>query len=374
MSRAEPAPGTLGALALVELRALARAIGAEHHAPRWAAAFADLAAPCAWWRRPAAAPPLPSGVSHRRPFSFSITLDGVTLDSVTLDGVTLDASPPQLRFFLEAQAEPPSADAYWRAGAAVTARMAAQGADLGRLRAVEDLFVPTDPRAPFRVWHGGIFTPKGAPIFKIYLCAAAQGRAAARPNLQRALDRLSPGWTLPDLDRPGLDEWTILSLDLAPDTLARIKLYLLQRDVGLDALERLYALGRDSAPFASLDPALLVDGLLGPEGRRPLWWLSCLHHTPLDAAPTGCAIHLPLQRHLPRDDAARRLHALAEDLRVDPTPLRAALDALPAGCDGLHFASLQRIGDQARITAYFAPRRPDDRPTPRPAAPQDGDP
>jgi hypothetical protein len=328
----------LGEVADAELAALAGALGLGDEAPAWRAQLAAVIAPCAWARRGVDQPGLPSGVSHRRPFGFSIVLG---------------AGAPELRCFLEAQAEPATPASYWAAGEAVTAAMVRGGGDARRLATIAELFVPTDAAAPFRVWHGGVFR-RGRPMLgKVYLCPAAQGRVGARERVAEAMRRLGCSEAFETIDRalrpePALDEITIVSLDLEAGAAARVKLYALLRDAGP---------ARSSAACQGMpvDAALLARAFFDDAADEPRWWLVCLSWR--DGQP-GVALHLGLHRHAAGDaDATARLEALATECGIDAAPLRACRRALGAPANQLHFVSLQRAaGGAPRLSVYFAPR------------------
>ncbi len=258
--------------------------------------------------------------------------------------MVLGAGAPELRLLVEAQADPPSAAAYWQAGRAVSRFVGAlPGAQLERLSAVEELFVPTEG-ARFRSWHAVAFRPGVPPRARVYLCANPDGsddleRSEAR--LQRALDRLGLHDALAAIDRRPGDLLTILSLDL--DAAGRTKIYRLR-----PACRAVEAVPRAAADDANL----LARCMLGDEAAQ-LGWLTCWSFVDRGAgAAPSTALHLSIYRHLGEREVVARVEALCAALRIDATAYRQVVATL---APRHHFVSLQRQDGAPRVTVYLLP-------------------
>lgn len=270
----------------------------------------EVARRCGWGARTTAEPLLPSGIRHGVPWGLSMVLG---------------AGAPEVRLFVEAQHDPPSAAAYWAAGRALTAWIATQpGAETRGFEAIAERFVP-DERSRFRVWHAVAFRPDEAPRFRVYLCANGAERDLASIET-----------------RPG-DLVTILSLDLHAN--GRTKLYRVRESTARDAVPT------EVAP----DAERLARALLGDTERR-LGWLTCFAFR--EGTPPQVALHLSCERHVDERVVGARITQLATELELDPAPYHEAIAAL---APRHHFVSLQRVVSrqrpegQPRLTIYFLP-------------------
>jgi hypothetical protein len=258
----------------------------------------ELAARCGWGERDVSQPLLPSGIRHGVPWGVSLVVG---------------AGAPELRVLVEAQHDPPSARAYWEAGARVSAWIAAQpGADVSRLDAIADRFVPTE-RSRFRVWHAVAFRPDAPPRFRVYLCAGND-----EPRLRAALAALGLPRAIDAIPRAPDDELTILSLDLHAG--GRVKVYLATSE-------------------APPDDARLLLG----DARR-IVWLRCFAFAGETMSTT---LHLSLERHV--GDPTARLRALFAALSLDGSAWERCLPLRH------HFVSLARLDGRPRVTVYFLP-------------------
>lgn len=258
-----------------------------------------LALACGWGTRAIDAPLLPSGVRHGIPFGISFVLG---------------KGAPELRVFLEPQADPPSPSSYWAASERVLDFIAEQpGADLSRLARVQ--------RERFaRAWFTVAFRPDAPPAHRIYLCLDGDADARAR-TVADALGRLG----VADVERGPRDIPTIVSLDLhaAP----RTKLYVLSPELSLDH------------PFARAMPG----------GDQPMGWLAC--HFLGDAPRVGW--HYGAARHAPDDDAlATRLRRFLVATGIDDAPYAHARERLRFRH---HFVSYQEVDGEPRVTVYLLP-------------------
>jgi hypothetical protein len=143
------------------------------------------------------------------------------------------------------------------------------------------------------------------------------------------------------------DDVTILSLDARGGA----KLYLLQRDVGLDALGRAYALGGEPPD----DAVRFAQALLAGAASQPRWWLTA-HAFTDGGVRCRSAVHLGLLRDaVPGNVVHDRLLAYAQSLAIDATPYERCRDSLPEGVRAHHFVTFQRVGGRPRVTVYFSP-------------------
>jgi hypothetical protein len=249
----------------------------------------SLAIRAGWGARPLHAPLLPSGISHGVPWELSCV-----------------AGSKELRVFVEAQADPPSADAYWRAADAVTDLAASHGADVSRLRAWSANLPTTLPR-PARLWHAIALPPDGPIRWHAYITC---------PDALEVLRRA-------DLTPPPLranDRITIVSLDLAPRP--RVKAYVVMPNATPDDLA-----------VHSPDGPMFARAMLG-DAPAP-WWLVAIGL----GAESATALHFPA-RHLDAATARARTRVLVTELADDD----------------LHYVSFQRRAGVPRITTYFTPR------------------
>lgn len=284
------------------------------------------------------------------PYEFSLAIGG---------------NQPELRILLEAQGEPPSLESNWQAGKVLSARIARDyGADLSRLRLIEDLFEPKDPSALFAVWHAVSFWPNRAPEFKIYFNLQAQGKGHASVLLEEALSRLGLDYAYGILAKtagyrgPYLDELKYFSLDLASHKEARVKLYVRHHNATVADLERALS-ATQSAPTGALgDFCQKLLGSEGPFSARP--FASCLAFVEGAPAPKG-TLYAPLAYYL-RDDLVAH-HRLCAYLKEQGLPVEEYSRPLEAFASrpledgvGLHsYASYKREKGRPKVTIYLAP-------------------
>jgi hypothetical protein len=296
-----------------------------------------MATRCGWASRQTITPLLPSGVSHGVPWGLSIVVG---------------EGAPELRVFLEAQSDPPSAATYARAARDVTEFAAARaGATLERLHVIEPWLVSPDG-SPLRTWHGVAFAPSKAPAFRVYRCLAGAARcdaafcALARLGFEAALARVRDSLRAED-------RVTIVSLDLLRGADARAKLYVLMPNASADELGLLYERAEDARRG---DALLFARAMLGGV-ERPIWWLVCFAFTAASRdRPTSAALHFGVPRHVPDDAIAHtRLLALFTKLGLDGAAYERCRAALGPGHGLHHFVSFQRLRGRPRVTVYFMP-------------------
>lgn len=308
----------LGAIAGAELDAIAAAVGAGSEQRAAARSSFDEVIALAGWGELDGDARLPwCRIRHGRPYGCSLLLH---------------RGPPEVRWMLEPMLD---RDRF------VAGLRPMPGVVLDRYDAIRDLFDAPGPEAPFALWHGAVVDGDARVAHKLYLPLAGRGPERAGEIAREALERLGldGAWPVPAF-RDGRDLPTILSLDLAPASEARIKLYVLHR-------------GARAAELSTGDGAALATAMLGAD--RPIWWLECTTLAPSEAV----TLHLGIPRHIADPgEANERLVRLAGDLGLEVAPYLAARAGLErAGTPArLHFVSIRRDARGPRLAVYVLPR------------------
>jgi DMATS type aromatic prenyltransferase len=272
---------------------------------------------------------------------------------------------PELRILFEPLGAPPSLPSNWDAGMAVNEMLARElEVDLSRFKALEDLYVPTDPKARFAMWHAVSFRPGESPEFKLYLNPQAQGAAAASAVIEETLVRLGFSGAWPSVARtivrrgPELDEVKYLSLDLTVKT-PRLKIYSRHHLISAEEMELAssetlsYRAGRATEFLRTLSPDT------GQRfAGRPL--STCLAFTEKDRKrPAAATVHFPVNGYATNDAIvqSRVVAYLAKiDLPAKPyTELlaRFAQRPLEAGIGLQSYVSLRYEKEKSRVTVYL---------------------
>lgn len=239
--------------------------------------LAAIVARSGWAARPITAPLLPSGVRHGVPWSLSLAIGEVT----------------SVRVWLEAQADPPSADAY----------LAAARAMLGG-----SPWIAT----PQRLWHQLVFTRGRAPSVQTYACIPDRPELAWSA-LGRSGEQLRAAL-------PARARVTMLAHDRE-----RVKLYVLVPEARI-------------AELPDLDAETRAFARLVHPSDTPIGWL--LAYT---LAPTpSVAVHFAAHVHGDRELVAR----LAANLPAAYLRARTAL-----GDPDLHFIA----HGPGKTNIYFIP-------------------
>ncbi len=101
--------------------------------------------------------------------------------------------------------------------------------NLDRFRAIEDLFLPSDPEGNFAIMHGVCFSADKPPAFKLYLNPGACGDDRREELVAEALRRLGFEHAWDSVARfvrqTGSGRVVYLSLDLTHSRSARVKVY-----------------------------------------------------------------------------------------------------------------------------------------------------
>ncbi|MDN3357900.1 tryptophan dimethylallyltransferase family protein [Actinomadura sp. DC4] len=241
----------------------------------------------------------------------------------------------------------------WRAVRAMARRW---GHACDRLDALEDLFLPADPRGPFALWCALELGPGGAPKLKVYLNPSANGADRAAETVREALGALGRHEAFATL--PAGDAYPFLALDLGHGPSSRVKVYIKHDDLtageagGLPRME-------PGPPRETLTEFLRV---AAGHGTGVLGVVGCHSFTEMTTArPSGFTLHLPIRTCVRHDgEAYARTVSVLERHGMDPEPLTRSLAALtarrPEDGSGL-IAYLALVHEKARpprVTAYLS--------------------
>ncbi len=265
-----------------------------------------------------------------------------------------------VRLLVEARGSGSEMASRWTAGLALSRRLEQRhGASLDRLRVVEDLFVPSDPRARFAMWHSVGFRRGASPQLKVYLNPQARGQDRARPVTSEMLRRLGfsgVASALTKCARPE-DEIKFVSLDLDRADDARVKVYKVHPGGARQDIERELSV----VPNAPRDLiGRFFECLIGSDG--PFLGLPISTYIAVasgSAEPTGGTVHFPIRDYVTDDSVVRErlCRLLSGDARA---AYERAIDAfstraLAAGV-GMHsYVSLGIERGTSRITVYLSP-------------------
>ncbi|MCU0682614.1 MAG: iron-containing redox enzyme family protein [Polyangiaceae bacterium] len=343
-----------GAATLVEhgeqkLAALARVVGLESQLGTMQQIFRDILG--VWGQsRLDQPPPWASDVcDDHTPYEFS---------------VAVGTNQPELRVLVEKRGEAATLRSNQIESQQLNRRLEREyGADLSRLRLIEDLFAGPDAQGPFAYWHAVSFVPGRPPEFKLYLNLYAQGLARASALAEEALTRLGFGAAWAAVAEramrrgPALDVPTYLSLDLTPNK-PRLKLYFRHLDANVDDLESACSLARNWVPGRAAEFCKAIAGEGPYLGKGPM---TCLSFVEGDGdRPNSSTIYCPMGAYAPNDRVAR--DRIAGYLRGQGLPINAyagcleALSSRPleAGSGMQSYASL-KWADGPKVTVYLAP-------------------
>ncbi|MBC8070818.1 MAG: hypothetical protein IAG13_21000 [Deltaproteobacteria bacterium] len=276
--------------------------------------------------------------------------------------VAVDDGQPEARML--AEVGPPRGERLadwlresWRRGRALNQRLEAEGTiDLGRLRAVEDLFEPGPDCERFAMWHALCFRRGQAPSFKIYLNPSARGEAPWTV-IDAAMTRLGLEWARPALPRTSaLDEPVYFSLDLSASAAARTKIYIAHPAASAESIERAVAHATDHSPGLARSFCRRLAGSSGPYRARPV--LTCIECVAPDRRTTA-TVHFPVRSYA-ADDAEVFERVLAEVPSASGHLLRSALRSVsrrdPTARAGMQtYVSKRLIAGRDRYTVYLAP-------------------
>lgn len=272
----------------------------------------------------------------------------------------------EVRALFEPQGEAPTVAAYRAAGLAFNARLERVfGADLGRFRDVQDLFLPEHMAGPFAVWSSAVFRRGREPAFKAYFNPNAQGADNAHELVYEALHRLGLGRAWPSLSHhilargAQLDELKYFALDLSRDAHARVKVYVRHHAATPEDLEFASVPADSHVPGEALDFVRAMRGGHARLNARAAFTCSSFTGDAEDR-PVATTVYVPVCAYA-RDDA--RVRQRVRDYLVaqggDPTLYDSVLASyanrpLDAGVGMQSWVAMRRQDEQVRMTVYLA--------------------
>lgn len=273
---------------------------------------------------------------------------------------------PEVRVLMEAQAEEPTIAAYRRAGLAFNKRLETEfGADLRRLRLVEDVFLPEDMRGAFAVWNAVCFSPGQAPTFKVYLNPQARGIELAHALTEKALvslgfDRAFGALGCKATRRgPQLDEIKYFALDLCASREARVKVYVHHHRATAEHLEVACSAARDHVPGEAREfTRAMTLGTRLLAHRSPFTCSSFV--TAGDERPAAVTLYIPVCAYARDDSVIRgRVEGYLRSRGVDSSLYGRILDnfahrSLDAGVGMQSWVALRHGNRGPRITIYLS--------------------
>jgi len=174
---------------------------------------------------------------------------------------------------------------------------------LGRLKTIEDLFIPFRAEGKFAAYHSCVSTKNG-PEWKIYLNPRAKGAGLALSTTREAFERLglAESWKLVSSILSEDDAAVYFSLDLSPDIEhSRIKLYVAHPSATASEIAQKHAKICPGACTYAIQQfcASLAGDSFGPYRSKPL--LSCFAFTSeAPTRPTG-TVHFPVSEYAEND-------------------------------------------------------------------------
>lgn len=300
-------------------------------------------------------------LSHRSKWRSDISDDGTPIEF----SVTIENGRPEVRVLFEVQGAEPTLQSHRAAGLAFMERIEREyGADLGRLRMLEDLFVAPDMRGTFALWSSVVFAPGEAPQFKVYLNPQAQGLARSQALVEEALLRLGFPQAWPMLARtalrrgPRLDEIKYFALDLGATKQARVKVYVNHHLSTADELETACSAALTYTPGEATRFMRAMSG--GIEQLVPRSAFTCSNFVSGGQdRPAATTIYVPVCAYAREDAAVRaRVAAYLHEHSGDASTYESILDAfanrpLEAGTGMQSWVAIRRYQGELRFTIYL---------------------
>ena len=266
----------------------------------------------------------------------------------------------EIRVLFEVQSEDVSVAGQWVGAQALGERLGRHhGVSLERFLQVRDLFVPTDPRARYGIWHSICWRAGHAPKFKIYINPQAQGRTRAPAVVGEALRRLGFSGAARDLVASSRSdvELKFFSLDLDSSADARVKVYKVHPGASRPDIEAELGKARcyQPEPLADFWRAIAVDN--GPFHDLPISTYLAL--TSGQDLPIGATVHFPVRAYVDDDQVVhdRLWRFLPDPARRNYARILRAFARRPlADGVGMHsYVALGFAGGAPRVTIYLAP-------------------
>jgi hypothetical protein len=275
---------------------------------------------------------------------------------------------PEVQFYVEARGEPPDLLSNMAAGRSLLNVVAHDlSAPLERLKVIEDLFFPAQPRGTFTSWTGVSCTLGHRPRLKVYLNPQVHGRRAASGVTAEAMQRLGLGvaWAkvndalVSSSSGERYDELGILSLDLSDAREARTKVYIRHHGACVDDLQ---AFASMAAEYYPEDVRVFYTTLARGEGpflrKPPITEMTFT--TASVGGPSSVTLEFPIGSYVGSDEVAR--HRVADCMtRVGLSShlYEAAVQAFAtrplAQRTGMHaHVTLRRQANRPRISVYLA--------------------
>lgn len=296
-------------------------------------------------------PPYPSRIGDdHSPFEYS---------------VAFAPGGPELRLLFEAQAFPPTDVGNRQAALAFNRRLAGRaGVDMKRFDQIADLFLGEQETREFSLWHAVCLNRGQQPMFKLYLNPQVRGTAEAWTLLRAATLKLglsasTMSYVAEALRRPGLDQLSYFSLDLADDAKARVKIYVAHHAITPQHLDDIFGI---CPAHQAGDVVTFCESMVGDRQtfeQKPL--MSCLSFTSGSERPNTMTLHLPIAHYVENDEVvSRRVGSFLQHHGLDHDGYRAAINAIakrPLGdARGIQsYASYRREAGALRFTAYLSP-------------------
>lgn len=236
--------------------------------------------------------------------------------------------------------------------------------NLDRFRAVEDLFLPPEPKGKFGLWYSFIFKPDRPPQFKIYLNPDARGPELAANLVAIGMQRLGFGAAYEGavqnaFRRSGEDHFAFFSLDLDNTPTSRVKLYVAHQAASAPDVAKAATAVTGVDPQHVEDFCTLVAGRSGPFAGRPLI-SSYTYVADEPQEPRTYTLYVPIRDYVHDDEEARRrIQTLMTQQNLDSAALTSLIDAvtdrpLHEGVGLIAHVSL-RLGDvEPGMTVYLS--------------------
>jgi DMATS type aromatic prenyltransferase len=279
--------------------------------------------------------------------------------------LALSHGPPEIQFYVEPQGDPPTLETNLQTARAVLDAAAAEfGATLDGFRAIEDLFLPSDPEPPFGLWIGASWKPGAEVLLKAYLNPRVRGRERAVSLVAGALERLGLGqaWSAAQSVVPlhdGRAELGLVCLDLSPRRESRLKVYVRHHRATLSEIQAVARLTRE---HTARDVEAFYATLQGSSGsflkKPPITEITFVGAQP--SRPSSITLEYPIGSYVDTDEAARaRVVRCLTAFGLSPGPYDRAIRGFASrpldAHAGLHaHVTLRQLTSGPRIAVYLA--------------------
>jgi DMATS type aromatic prenyltransferase len=352
-----------------QLTSLAHATGLGDETSHMVEVFKRMVSPWGSWR-----------IGHTPRWFSDVCADGSPIEF----SMAVDGGEPEVRVLVEALAEDNTLPALQQASRDLTRMLAREyGADVERLRDIEDLFLPEKPQGECAMMHAVSFRRDEAPDFKVYVNPDAQGEANAPLLVYEALRRLGfeGAWSsIREFAQRGFtqDRLVYLSLDLAAHEHARLKVYFRHYGAAPAEVDAAMAIARGHKTGHAESFCQDVVGHSGRFMSQPL--VSCLSFTdPREARPSSATLYVPLWTYAANDAiTSQRVRSCLLSRGLPVAPYEAALKTLARRPleqgNGIHTYTAYRFQNgKPRFTSYWSSELYGRNPAPRYQRPSVGE-